>query len=81
MAVIHELARLTPRRREAGAIDGVVQTPFEKREQGHARYAFELTRPFKVISKLSFENKVDALDLLLLAKLLAVTSQRFAAPH
>jgi hypothetical protein len=30
---------------------------------------------------LSFEDEVDALDLLLLAKLLAVTSQRFAAPH
>jgi hypothetical protein len=30
---------------------------------------------------LSFVNEVDALDLLLLAKLLAVTSQRFAAPH
>ena len=79
--MIHKLTRLASRGREAGPIDGIVQASFKKREQGHARYAFELTRPFKVISELSFENEVDALDLLLLAKLLAVTSQRFAAPH
>ena len=79
--MIHQLTRLTSRGRKAGPIDGIVQASFKKREQGHARYAFELARPFKVISKLSFENEVDALDLLLLAKLLAVASQRFAAPH
>ena len=79
--MIHQLTRLTSRRREAGPVDGIVQAPLKKREQGHARYAFELARPFKVISKLSFENEVDALDLLLLAKLLAIPSQSFAPTH
>src|SRR5204863_3896198 len=45
------------------------------------RNSFLARGAFKVISKLSFEDKVDALDLLLLAKLLAISSERFAAPH
>src|SRR5689334_5594521 len=33
----------------------------------------------EVVTKLSFKNEVDAFDFLLLAQLLAVTDQRFAA--
>ena len=36
---------------------------------------------FEVVSKLSFENKVDPFDLLLFAELLAITGQSLAATH
>src|ERR1043166_2848565 len=79
--VIDELPRLASRSRKAGAIHGIVQTALEQEQKVLARDALLTRGALKVVSKLSFEDKVDALDLLLFAQLLAVPCQSFATTH
>jgi len=79
--VVDELARLTARRCEARAIDRVVEAAFEKRQKVLARDAFHARGALEVVAKLSFEDEVNSLDLLLLAQLQAVALQSLAAAH
>src|SRR5437588_6228865 len=79
--VINELTRLAPRSRESRAIDSIVEPAFQQEQKILAGDPLHARRALEIISKLSFENKVDALDLLLLAQLLTVTSQSFAPTH
>src|SRR5260370_37152134 len=75
------MARLATRSRKPGPVDSVIQSSLEQKEKVLAGDAFLARRAFEVIPKLSFENKVDPFDLLLLAELLAVTGQRLSATH
>src|SRR5215471_12833092 len=79
--VIYQLSRLAPRSREARAIHGIIEPPLKQEQKVFTRDSFLSRRALEIISKLSFENKVDALDLLLFAQLLAIPGQRLAAPH
>src|SRR6267378_7898730 len=81
MPVIHELPGLTPRGRKSRAIDTIVESSLQQEQKVFTRNSFLACRPFEVVSKLSFENKVDTLDLLLLTELLAVTGQSLSAAH
>src|SRR5260370_33059498 len=75
------MARLATRSRKPGPVDSVIQSSLEQKEKVLAGDAFLARRAFKEIAKLSFENKVDPFDLLLFAKLLAITGQGLAATH
>ena len=81
MAVVYELAGLPARRGKASSIHRIIQAPFEQKQEILARDALHAGRTFEVVSELSFEDEVDALDLLLLAQLLAVTHEGLAAPQ
>jgi len=70
-----ELAGLSAGNREAHAIDDVVEAAFEQAQQVLARVAL-LARSLGVVrAELALEQAVDALDLLLLAKLGGVIGQ------
>src|SRR5262245_13744957 len=75
VAVAYELARLRPRRREAQAIGDVVQPPLEQLQQRLAGDAAGPLRLLEVAAELVLEDAIDALDLLLLAKLHTVSGQ------
>ena len=71
----HELPRLRPRRRQAEAVDDVVEPALEQLQQ---RLAGDAARPLgrlEVAAELILEHAVDALDLLLLAQLQAVAGE------
>ena len=53
--------------------------PPEKRQEVLARDALHAGGLLEIVAELAFEDEVDALDLLLLAELLAVADQRLAA--
>src|SRR6476659_9558734 len=79
MTVTHELPRLRTRCRQAEPIGDVIEAPFEQLQQ---RFAGDPPLPlgrFEVAPELIFQHAVNALDLLLLAQLHAVTDElRFA---
>jgi len=77
--VVYELPRLPARSGETGPINGIVQSAFEQEQQVFTCDALHARRAFKVISKLTFEDEVDAFDLLLLAQLLAIANQGLTA--
>ncbi len=81
VSVIDKLTSLSPRGRETSAIDGIIQTALEEEQQVLTRDPLHARCPLEIITELSFEDEIDALDLLLFAKLLAVTDQCLAAPH
>ena len=81
MPVVDELARLPPRRGEARAVDGVVESALQEREKVLARDALHAGRALEVVAELPFEDEVDSLDLLLLAQLQAVTLEGLATAH
>ena len=73
MSVINKLPSLSAGSRKTGAINDVIETTLQHKEQIFARDTF-LPRGFlKVIAELFFKHEVDALDLLLFTKLLPVT--------
>src|SRR5207245_8556468 len=69
VAVTDELPRLRPRLGEAGAVDGVVETPLEVDEQRLAGGTGHLGGTVERVLHLPLENAVHASRLLLLAKL------------
>ena len=75
VAVAHELTRLRPRRRQAEAVDDVVEPALEQLQQRLARDAARPVGHLEVAPELVLENAVDALDLLLLAQLQAVAHE------
>src|SRR5262245_3059718 len=75
MTVAHELSRLGPRRREAKAVDDVVEAPLEKLQERHAGDPARALGLLEVGAELILEHAVNALDLLLLAQLQAVARQ------
>src|SRR5262249_44398589 len=79
--MVDQLPRLAPRGREARAIHTVIKPALKQKQQVFTRDASLPRSPVEVIAELSFENKVDALDLLLLAELLAISGQRLSAAH
>src|ERR1043165_3928957 len=80
VTVIDELARLTTRGRKARAVDGIVQPALKQEQKVFARDPLLARGALEVVAELTFEDKIYAFDLLLLAQLLAVTDQRLAAP-
>jgi hypothetical protein len=79
VAVIDQLPGLTAGSGEARAIDSVIEPPLEKEQQVLAGDPLHARSAFEVVAKLTFENEVDTLNLLLLAQLLAIADQRLAA--
>src|SRR6266508_1381771 len=79
VAVAHELTRLRPRRRKPQGIDDVVQAPLELLEEVRSRDSLAALGAREGEPELPLEKAVDALDLLLLAKLNAV-AQELRAP-
>src|SRR6185503_2478405 len=79
MTVIHQLSRLPARSGETGAIHRVIQSPLEEEQKVLTGDALHPGRAFEVVAKLSFEDEVDALYLLLLAQLLAIANECFTA--
>jgi len=79
VAVADQLARLGVIRREAHAVDDVVQAPLEQLDQRVTRDALGAQRLVVVAAELALRDAVDALDLLLLAQLLAVVRALAAA--
>src|SRR5688572_10023364 len=75
MAVAHQLPRLRPRRREAEAVDDVVEPPLEQLQQRLAGDPARAIRHLEVPAELVLQHAVDALDLLLLAQLQTVADQ------
>src|SRR5712691_9812386 len=69
VAVRDELPRLRPGLREAGAIHGVVEAPFEVDEKRLARGAGDFSGTIECVLHLALEHAVHAPSLLLLAKL------------
>ena len=78
MTVIDQLPRLTARCSESGAINGIIETALKQNEKIVAGDAFLPRCAFKVVAKLPLKEKVDSLDLLFFAELLAVTNKGFA---
>src|SRR5215467_3903770 len=72
VSMIYQLPRLTPRCGKTRAIDGVIQPSLKQEQKVLTCDSFLPRRALEIVSKLSFENKVDALDLLLFAQLLAI---------
>src|SRR5688572_16517801 len=73
VTVANQLARLRPRRREAHAIDRVVEAALQQLQQRLAGDAAAgPLRLFEVAAELVLQHAVDALDLLFLAQLHAV---------
>ena len=81
MSVIDKLSRLATGSRKARPIDGIVQTPLEQEQKVFTRDSLLARSLFEVISELSLENKVNSFDLLLFAKLLAITGERLPTTH
>src|SRR5690242_19419644 len=79
VAVAHELARLGVIAREAHAVGDVVEAALEELDQGVTRDARGLEGLVVVAAELALGDAVDALDLLLLAELLAVVRPLAAA--
>ena len=75
MTVINELPRLTTRSREPSPVNGIIQTTLKEEQQVLTRYSLHSRRAFEVITELTLEDEIDALDFLLLAQLLAVANQ------
>jgi len=72
VAVCNELPALAPVYRKAKPENRVVESPLEHREQSLARDALLLRGLLEEDSELLLEHSVNALDLLLLAKLCAI---------
>ena len=68
VVVLHELARLGARDREAEAVDDVVEPALEEAEHLLARAPLPVRRVEVVLAELALEDAVDAAHLLLLAK-------------
>src|SRR5215831_13249346 len=81
MPMINELPGLSARRRKTRAISCVIQAALEQKQKILARDSLLPGRALEIVSKLSFENEIDAFDLLLFAQLLAIAGQRLAAPQ
>jgi len=81
MSVIDKLSRLATGSRKARPIDGVVQTTLKQEQKVFTRDPLLARSLFEIISELSLENKVNSFDLLLFAKLLAITGERLSATH
>jgi hypothetical protein len=79
MSVIDELASLTPRSRKTRAVRDVVESAFKQKKKVFAGHAFLAERFFKIIPELLFKHKINTFYFLLLAQLLAVACQHFAA--
>ena len=79
VTVADELARLGVIAREAHAVDDVVEPALEQLDQRVTRDARRLERLVVVAAELALGDAVDALDLLLLAQLLAVVRALAAA--
>ena len=72
MPVSDQLPGLIPRGREAETADHAIKAAFETEQQGLARDSLLLGRLGEIIGELLLQDAVDALYLLLLAKLDAV---------
>ena len=70
-----QLPRLRPRRRQAQAVDDVVQPPLEQLQQRFAGDAARALGLLEVAAELVLEHAVDALHFLLLAQLQAVAGE------
>src|SRR5712692_940621 len=70
--VSHELACLAARRREAHAVNDVIQPALERHQQRLARDPGLLQHAVEDVAELLLRKAIDALDLLLLAQLLGV---------
>jgi hypothetical protein len=81
VTVIDQLSGLTAGSGKTSAIDSVVQPSLEQEQEVLARNSLLASSAFEVVAKLPFQNEVDTFDLLLLAQLLAVANERFAAAH
>ncbi len=79
--MVDELSCLPARGGKACAVNRVIQSPLKQEQQVLAGDSLHAGSAFEVVSKLPFKNEIDAFDLLLLAQLLAITDQRFAASH
>src|SRR5258708_7774340 len=79
MPMTHELARLLARRREAHAIDEIIETTLESDEQCLARHTRLLDRALEQIAELALREAVDPLHLLFFPQLLRVL-RRLATP-
>ncbi len=79
VAVANELARRLAARREAHAVDDVVETALERGEKVVARDARQRRDALERVAELLLAHAVDALDLLLLTQLLRVLRRLAAA--
>ena len=71
----NQLTCFSARRTETHAVDHIVKTRFQNRQQVGAGVALAAVSLFKVASELLLQNALHALDLLLLAKLQAVVGR------
>jgi hypothetical protein len=78
VTVIDQLSGLTAGSGKTSAIDSIVQTPLEQKQQVLTGDSLHAGSTFEVVAKLPFKNEVNAFYLLLLAQLLAVADKRFA---
>src|SRR5919109_593929 len=72
VSVAHELPRLRPGRRQPEPVGDVVEPTFEQLQERFARDAARAFGRLEIAAELVLEHAVDALHLLLLAKLQAV---------
>src|SRR5688572_2680118 len=79
VAVADELSGLRAARREAHAIDGVVEAHLEQAQQVLAGHALVLLRLLEVVAELALEDRVALAHLLLLAQLQPVLAHLAAA--
>src|SRR5204862_7104052 len=73
MAVTHQLARLATAGGKTHAIDDVIQAALQLLQKRFAGDAFLGRSLLEIVAKLLFQREVDALGLLLLAQLQAVS--------
>src|ERR1043165_1999895 len=81
VAVIDQLSGLTAGSGKTSAIDSIVQPPLEQEQKVLTRNSLHASSAFEIVAKLPFQNEVNTFDLLLLAQLLAIANERFAAAH
>jgi hypothetical protein len=79
MPVIHELSSLSARRRETRTVNDIVQPTLEHEQKIFAGNAFLTKRLFEIITELLLEDEVDALYLLLFAKLLSIAGEHLTS--
>jgi len=81
VAVIHQLSSLSPRSGKPRAVNRIIQTTLEQKQQVFTCDSLHAGSAFEIVTELSFKDEINALNLLLLAQLLTVADQRLATPH
>ncbi len=78
VAVVDKLPRLTAGCRKSGPVNDVVEPLLKHEQEIFARDAFLPSGLLEIVAELLFENEIYPLNLLLLAKLLAVSGRHLS---